>query len=60
MTQEDDTNKIWQRVNISLLKKQRNKGWWVKDPDTEDEVEKELLPPKPNMPTDDDAFSIKR
>ena len=28
----------------------------IRDPDTEEEVEKELLPPNPNMPTDDDAF----
>ena len=32
----------------------------IRDPDTEDEVQKELLPPNPNMPTDDDAFSLKK
>lgn len=31
-----------------------------RDPDTEDEVEKELLPPNPNMSTGDDAFSLKK
>ena len=32
----------------------------IRDPDTEEEAEKELLPPNPNMPTDDDAFSLKK
>ena len=31
-----------------------------KGPDTEDEVDKELLPPNPNILTDDDSFSLKK
>lgn len=32
----------------------------IRDLDTEDEVEKELLPPNPDMPTDDDPFGLKK
>ena len=32
----------------------------IRDPDTEDEVEKELLPPNPDMPTYDDPFGLKK
>ena len=32
----------------------------IRDPDREEEVEKDILPPNPNIPTDDDAFSLKK